>query len=116
MIRALVLSTLFVGACAKNAFAEEWPFKDPQDVATFTTSSVISGKEPILYVTHDDDDGAWQFHSGEPLTDAQPKVASLSEIVKLDSSVKELADLPRGWEANRKSRGDKWVRSAQPRD
>lgn len=82
MIRALVLSTLFVGACATSALAEEWPFKDPQDVATFTTSSVISGKEPILYVTHDDDDGAWQFHSGEPLTDAQPKVVSLSEIVK----------------------------------
>ncbi len=79
----------------------------------FTTTSVIGKKAPILYVTHDDDDGAWQFHTGDSLTDDQPKIVSLGEIVALDGSVKELADLPRGWEASRKSKDEKWERAAQ---
>lgn len=115
-MRTLLFSALFLGMSTAPALAEEWPFRDPQNVSVFTTSSVVSGKAPILYVTHDEDDGAWQFHSGEALTDDQPKVVSLAAIVKLDSTVKELADLPLGWEANRKSKGDKWVRSAQKPD
>jgi hypothetical protein len=88
-----------------------WPFEDAKNVAVFTTSDVISGSHPILCVIHDADDGAWQFHSGEGFNHEDCKVVSLGEIVSIDSSILNLADLPLGWIANRKSQNDCWQQS-----
>lgn len=38
-----------------------WPFEDPQNVAVFTVRSILDGDDWIYYVTHDEEDGAWQF-------------------------------------------------------
>jgi len=43
---------------------KEWPFADPPNVATFTTCKVLNEDHPRLLVTHDEDDGAWQFLCG----------------------------------------------------
>ncbi len=94
----------------KVANAETWPFKDKKNVATFTVAEIAEGKSPIIYVYHDLDE-TWQFHPGDDIDSDKPKLLSLEEIVKLDPSVKELADLPTGWMATRKSKNDKWVRS-----
>jgi len=38
-----------------------WPFDDPPHVVVFTTKSIAFRQRPVLLVTHDEEDGAWQF-------------------------------------------------------
>lgn len=94
----------------KNPLPQDWPFIEPQNVAVFTTRKVVSGDCVILYVSHDADDGAWQFHSGVDSNEDDPKIISLREVIRLDPSLLELADLPLGWIAIRKSQDDSWQR------
>jgi len=86
-----------------------WLFDDPPNVAVLTTYHILEGS-PILYISHDEDDGGWQFHTGKIVSEADAKVVSLKRIVHLDSSVIELADLPLGWIATRSKIGDIWQR------
>jgi hypothetical protein len=88
-----------------------WKFKDPPDAAVFTTESVVKGGKPILYVSHDDGDGAWQFHSGDRVSVKEAMVLALAEVVSLDPSIEELADLPCGWTATRVKSTAAWVRA-----
>ena len=46
------------------SLADDWPFDDPPNVAVVTTRDVTEDKVPILFVSHDRDDGAWQFLTG----------------------------------------------------
>lgn len=93
---------------------QDWPFEDPPNVAVFTTTAVVKGGRPILRVTHDEDDGAWQFHSGEDVGSGDAMIVALREILKLDPSVASLADLPYGWIATRESATTEWRRSRHP--
>jgi len=68
----------------------------------------------ILYVFHDADDHGWQFHYEGEKTLAEHMVVALSEIVRHDPTVLEVADLPPGWKASRKKRGDAWLRAVNP--
>jgi hypothetical protein len=56
---------------------EEWPFDDERRVAVFTTTHVVRAGKPILYVSHDDDDGGWQFHSGDPVSSKDAMILAL---------------------------------------
>lgn len=87
-----------------------WKFTDKPNTACFTTSFVLAGSA-ILRVYHDFD-GDWQFHGGkeQPSTTDVARIVALSEIIKLDQSLNELADLPYGWGAERKSSRDSWTR------
>jgi hypothetical protein len=40
---------------------KEWPFEDPPNVATYTVRQIVEDGHPILQVSHDAEDGAWQF-------------------------------------------------------
>src|SRR5947209_12602760 len=40
---------------------ENWPFAEPEDLAVFTLKRIVRGESPILMVSHDEDDGGWQF-------------------------------------------------------
>ena len=44
--------------------ADDWPFADPRNVAVITTRQVFREGLPVLLVTHDEDDGDWQFVCG----------------------------------------------------
>jgi hypothetical protein len=88
----------------------KWPFTDACNTAIFTTRDVIEDNKPILLVTHDQDDGAWQFHTVKTVLVSDAKIAALDEIVYHDPSVVELADLPRGWSAIRDSITMPWKR------
>jgi hypothetical protein len=88
----------------------EWPFSDPPNVAVIVNRKIIRDGEWIAQVSHDSDDGAWQFHIKEEdeLSESDATVVSLKEIVDLDPTVLELADLPLGWRAWRVSKGSPW--------
>jgi hypothetical protein len=87
-----------------------WPFQDPQNVAVFTTRQVVKDRKPILFVSHDAGDGAWQFHSGDIARSEDMIILALSEIVEIDPSITDLADLPLGYKASRNSPSDAWKR------
>ncbi len=94
----------------------EWLFPDPPNVATFTMRQVIHEGQPILLVTHDADDGAWQFLTGEPPKVSDALIVCLREMVKRDPSLTELADLPAGWRAWRESAEAAWQREPDKED
>jgi hypothetical protein len=91
----------------------DWPFPDVRNVAVFTSERVVSGEEWIHYVTHDAEDGAWQFHPHSGITSKdETSVVALATVVNLDETVRQLADLPLGWHAWRDSPGEEWQRAA----
>ncbi|MFM9965240.1 MAG: hypothetical protein ACKV2Q_28955 [Planctomycetaceae bacterium] len=87
-----------------------WPFADPENVVTVTVQQIIDGAQPILLVSHSDDDGTWMFLTGNPMSMSDALLVSLYSVYQLDQSIAELADLPCGWEAWRKAIGDPWQR------
>jgi hypothetical protein len=89
----------------------DWTFADPKNVAVLISGSVLRGDSAILHVRHDDDDGGWQFHGGGELSEDDAKLVSLHQVILLDPSLRELADLPLGWTANRDSNAAPWKRS-----
>ena len=91
---------------------DDWPFPDPKNVAVFTTIQVLRLRQPILHVSHDDQDGVWQFHTGaQQVSAGDAMIVALSEMVEHDPSICELADLPCGWYAERDGVGTPWRRA-----
>lgn len=93
---------------------DDWPFDQPQNCAVFTLRQIISGGDPILRVSHDEDDHGWQFLSRGDAMMEDAVLVCLSEIVGRDPSVLEVADLPPGWRALRRTVGAPWVRERNP--
>jgi hypothetical protein len=92
--------------------SDPWPFADPKNVAVFTTTQVVHDGRPVLYVSHDLDDGAWQFHTGaDHVSVKDAMVVALSKMVEIDPSLIELHDLPLGWSAVRSEESAAWNRS-----
>ena len=75
-----------------------------------TTRFVLEDKSPILYVFHYED-GYWQFSGPEEnLQDQDYKVIALEEIINIDPTVLEVADLPYKGKAYRETVSDEWKR------
>ena len=91
-----------------------WLFEEPQNVAVLTTTNVVKHNTFVLYVSHDSDDGMWQFHDGADVDENNAMLISLQEMVELDPSISELADLPLGWIAWRRSTNESWNREKDP--
>ena len=92
----------------------DWPFEDAENTAVITSSRILGGQDWVYCVSHDADDGAWQFHpySGRtPEEDA--KVVSLKSMLEVEPRVAELADLPLGWQAWRQEQSSDWQRAPQ---
>jgi hypothetical protein len=89
----------------------DWKFADPPNVITFTTKEIAHAGQPILLVTHEAGDGAWQFLPGSPVESADALIVALEQMVKRDPTLAELADLPVGWQATRSAAGTPWQRS-----
>src|SRR4051794_20938084 len=88
----------------------DWPFADPPNLAVITVRQNVHGGQPILFVSHDADDGSWQFLTSGGLNEDDGMVVSLQSMVSRDPSLKELANLPLGWQAFRQLPGALWQR------
>lgn len=106
----------------ENNFEEEFLFKqplldrnadfkyyEPKKLTTFTTRQWLEENKPILRVVHDDD-GDWQFLTGDQMPE-DIKIVALEELIKRDNSLNEVFDLEYGEEAERDFLGAKWKRS-----
>ena len=94
---------------ANKGVQKDFPFYDPPNVATITCCHVMDGDRPILYVSHDADDGTWQFLCGEPHSNEEALVVALEEVFELDPSVGELKDMPLGCYATRENKESTWT-------
>ena len=88
----------------------DWPFEDAPNTATITTVRVLDGSTPVCLVTHDADDGGWQFLCGTTDDPDDARIVALRSVVGLDPSLSQLADLPLGWRAWRRGANDPWHR------
>ena len=86
-----------------------FPFYDAPDTASITCCHIVDDGKPILYVSHDEDDGMWQFLCGSTHETAEARLVSLEYIFDLDHSVGVLKDMPCGCCAERKTQNDNWV-------
>ena len=86
-------------------------FKDGLNTAVFTTKFIVHDKKEITYVSHDVVYGAWEFFSDDNVDNYEEiaMILSLDEIIQIDKSVLEIADLPLGSVATRKSKTDNWT-------
>ena len=73
---------------------------------------ILDEEDWVHYVTHDLDDGAWQFHplSG-PASVQEAAVVSLERMLDIEPRIEELADLPLGWHAWRDNQNAPWSRA-----
>ena len=89
----------------------EWKFSDLPSAVVFTTRMVMEKRDWIAYAFHDADDGGWQFHGSSEFSESDAMLIRLDEILQLDHSLNDLADLPLGWQAWRDSADSKWQRA-----
>ncbi len=90
-------------------------FPGPANQVSYTCAHVLDKGRPILRVSHDDDDGAWQFLCGSLHEDAaEGRIVCLACMVERDPTLQALADLPLGWGADRERADATWQRSANP--
>ena len=93
---------------AEGGIVERWPFADKPNGVDHHSSRAQGA--PILLVTHDADDGSWQFLCGTTDDPSDARVVGLGQMYKRDPTVGELADLPEGWRASRASADRPWHR------
>jgi len=87
----------------------KFPFKDSPNAAVITCSHVLEENYPIMYITHDEDDGMWQFLCGGLHNEEHGRVVSLYEMFAHDRSVAEVANMPPGFAAGRSAPDTAWI-------
>lgn len=93
---------------------DDWPFDQAPDVAAITTRQVLDLHFPILLVTHYEDDHSWAFLCGTTQDyETDGRLIGMHEVLELDGTLREVANLPPGWSAWRKDRGSEWIRSPE---
>ncbi len=88
----------------------DWKFSERPHTKVFISKPVQEDKEWITYVTHDLSDGAWQILGETGVEGGGPELACLHHMVEKDPTLAELADLPKGWYAERTAPGTPWER------
>lgn len=72
---------------------------------------ILRGESPLRLVTHDADDGSWQFLDGGHVFEEDAELVGLVEMLQFEPGLLGLADLPEGWYAWRPRPGDPWHRA-----
>ena len=73
----------------------EFPFADSPHTVCLTCRHVMEEHKPILYVSHDGE-GEWKFLCGEKHEAEDNRFASLDEILYIDNTMSDYADLAIG--------------------
>lgn len=89
---------------------QPWPFDQPRNCVAVSLRSILQGGASVLLVTHEADDHSWQFLSGEKKELEDAVLVGMATVVDCDITLREVADLPPGWEAWRVAVGSPWQR------
>ncbi|HEX6287581.1 MAG TPA: hypothetical protein VFZ66_00245 [Herpetosiphonaceae bacterium] len=86
-----------------------WTFTEPQATVAITSQRVIRDGAPILFATHAIEDGTWLFLDAR-LIDAEDEITvELGTLARHDPTILDLARLPLGWHARRRSVAEPWI-------
>ncbi len=93
----------------KNPVVPEFKFRESENTACFVCDHVMNKTRPVLYATHESEDGAWQFLCGHLGHDnSNIKIISLKQATEIDPTINDLFEMPLGIGADRASVNDKW--------
>jgi Domain of unknown function (DUF4262) len=106
----------FWASTDSNGSLFNWKFPDPPHTGVFLSERVRNGTEPVTYVSHDVEDGAWQFLGPSMSDGGGPVLSCFHHPVDRDPSLADLGDLPLGWCAERTAVGQPWLRKKNPPD
>ena len=87
-------------------------FSEDPSLGVIVTAPVLQGA-PILMVSHDADDGGWQFLCGTTDDPEDGRIVHLADVVAMDPTVAEVSDIPLGWLAFRSAVDEEWTREPQ---
>ena len=81
-----IFSTLFgckkgTNIAASKPDPSRYQFEQPENTACFSCRHVIKGSAPILHVTHDADDGGWQFLCGGDHTEDDAMIVGMGDLL-----------------------------------
>jgi hypothetical protein len=89
-------------------------WEDPVDIAALAVPEVVSGQKPVLLVIHDlgvgEGLGGWVFLDCDEISARKPEGIAKVDLLKMDPTLKEVTDLPVGWQAHREAPGKPWTR------
>ncbi|HKM53797.1 MAG TPA: hypothetical protein VJY33_10335, partial [Isosphaeraceae bacterium] len=60
----------------------DWRFADSQDTVALTLERILRGDSSLVLVTHDAEDGGWQFLDGEHVFEEDGATVLLGEMVQ----------------------------------
>jgi len=95
---------------------DAWEFDSPKNSLAISLREIVEGGAPILHVSHNLSDGAWQFLGWDAPKVEDAVLVCLEHAVALDDTVRQLASLPLGWHAWRRSAPEPWVIEPNPYD
>ncbi len=87
-------------------------FREAKNLGIFTTRQWLEENKPILRVVHDED-GDWQFLTGDQMP-SDMKIVALEQMVLKDNSLNDIFNLDYGKAADRTKIGGEWKRSTLP--
>ena len=86
-----------------------FPFEDAPNTACIVCRHILRGERPVLYASHDAEDGMWQFMcGGSHAFPDDAAVIGLSEVLDLDPTIAAIAKLPCGYSAEREAVDADW--------
>lgn len=94
----------------RNSCLFQWKFPDPPHTRVFLSGAVQAKTEAVTYVSHDEEDGAWQFLDDGMADSGGPVISCFHHPIDADRTLEELADLPLGWYAVRATPDAPWER------
>jgi hypothetical protein len=86
----------------------DFKFREPKNLATFTTRQWLDQLKPILHIVHEND-GDWQFLTGDQMPE-DIRVVALEQLVITDNTLNEIFNLEYGERAERSFIGGSWTR------
>lgn len=87
-----------------------WRFAEPPATLVVTSQAVIRDGRPILFAARVIEDGSWILLDADTIDAEDETTTTLGEILRHDPAVQEIADLPLGWQARRRSSAAPWIR------
>ena len=88
----------------------EFPFSDSPNAACIVCKHILRKEKPILFASHDEEDGMWQFMCGcEHAFPEDACIIGLAEALELDSTISSIANIPCGYMAERESATSDWT-------
>jgi hypothetical protein len=98
----------------QSQLSTHWPFEDTENTAVVCMRSIMDSNAAVLVASRDC--VGWGFTDGSDPTADKAIVVALGTVVKLDESLRELADLPMNWMASRTTKDSPWQWEPLPAD